>query len=150
MFFMAGSIGYAMYRRHEEWLRAFGSSKPWIAWLLWLSLFTYGRIPGSHELRSYIILPIVALLVPLLFAVYKNNRIDRAIGELSYPLYLLQFLVLFVLNPFRPNPMHLDQCIVIWPSPLYTLFCIIVAVGGSWLFYHFIESRFDAYRARLF
>lgn len=29
------------------------------------------------------------IVIPLLFAITKNNRIDRAIGELSYPMYLL-------------------------------------------------------------
>jgi len=47
------------------------------------------------ELASY---GIWALLIPILFLVFGKIRIDRHIGELSYPVYLIHLIVIFYLS----------------------------------------------------
>lgn len=44
-----------------------------------------------------------AIAIPLLFVITKNWRIDRFIGELSYPLYLCHLLVLHIVRAIDPN-----------------------------------------------
>ena len=45
-------------------------------------------------------LPLVFLMVPILFALTNRSRIDRLIGELSYPVYLIHPHVLMFTIPF--------------------------------------------------
>ena len=62
---------------------------------------------------------------------------DRDIGELSYPLYLIHFLVLYLLEPMGHRP-------------FYSIACLALGIGSAYLFYHFIESRLELYRADVF
>ena len=47
---------------------------------------------------SDLLLPLVPLVVPFLFARAKSSAIDRFIGELSYPIYLIHFFIIFVVR----------------------------------------------------
>jgi peptidoglycan/LPS O-acetylase OafA/YrhL len=42
--------------------------------------------------------PVFILGIPILFLAFGENRFDRFVGELSYPVYLVHFLVLVVIN----------------------------------------------------
>ncbi|MEY2438980.1 MAG: hypothetical protein QOI34_365, partial [Verrucomicrobiota bacterium] len=50
----------------------------------------------GEELGRLITYPLWILGIPLLFFVFGNQKIDRVIGELSYPIYLVHFIVLSV------------------------------------------------------
>jgi peptidoglycan/LPS O-acetylase OafA/YrhL len=136
-FFMAGSLGYQAYRHYGPQLANFIKRKSWLVWIFWLSVFTYGRLPGSGDVRADCFLLVTVIMVPVLFAAFSNTTWDRDIGELSYPLYLIHFLVIYLFNPIA----H---------SPFYSVACLTVAIGSTYLFYHFIESRIERYRAALF
>jgi peptidoglycan/LPS O-acetylase OafA/YrhL len=136
-YFMVGSLGYQAYRCYGPHLAAFLTSKRWLIWVFWLSMFTYGRLPGSSEVRADCFLLATTIMVPLLFSTFCNSSWDRAVGELSYPLYLMHFLVLYLLDP-------------IWHTPFYSISCLALGICSAYLFYHFIESRLDLYRATLF
>jgi peptidoglycan/LPS O-acetylase OafA/YrhL len=135
-FFMAGSVGYQAYRVYGQQLARFITGKIWLVWLFWLSVFVYSRIPGNEDVRGDCFLIITAVMVPVLFAAYKNNARDRALGELSYPLYLLHFLIIYLLAP-------------IYHNPFYTLLCLLLVLLCAYLFYHFVESPLENYRAAL-
>jgi len=49
---------------------------------------------GSKMWGYYLL---VAIALPFIFRLFKNNKIDRFIGELSYPVYLCHFWVAFVI-----------------------------------------------------
>lgn len=40
------------------------------------------------------LVPVLACLLPFVFAATRSSRLDRAVGELSYPVYLVHFLCL--------------------------------------------------------
>jgi len=83
-FFMAGSLSYVIYKNHQDRLRAIASSKPWIFVIFGLLALEYCRFPFTRQL--YLVwMPLIFVMVPLLFAVTCRNRLDRLIGELSYP-----------------------------------------------------------------
>jgi peptidoglycan/LPS O-acetylase OafA/YrhL len=50
-------------------------------------------IRGGAELFKLASLSIWIVLVPILFSFTRNNRLGRAVGELSYPVYLLHFTI---------------------------------------------------------
>lgn len=136
-FFMIGSLGYQAYRCYGPRLASFAVRNPWLVWIFWLSILTYSRLPGNGEVRADCFLLATAIMVPMLFAAFCKSNWDRALGELSYPLYLMHMLVLFLLDPIRS-------------SHFYSTACLVLGIGSSYLFYRFIESRIELYRANLF
>lgn len=51
--------------------------------------------PLSHvgEFLKWIFYIIFALALPFIFELYKSSKLDRKIGELSYPIYITHVLV---------------------------------------------------------
>jgi peptidoglycan/LPS O-acetylase OafA/YrhL len=54
-------------------------------------------IPRGQELVYFGSIALWGLIVPILFSFTRNNRTDRAVGELSYPVYLLHYTVCVLL-----------------------------------------------------
>jgi peptidoglycan/LPS O-acetylase OafA/YrhL len=100
-FFLFGAVGYKFYRR----LKKFEGSKQLgsIQNIVFISIvaFTmlYQFIPGNH-LKQAIFYAFVIVSVPLLFNRSKNNKFENMIGELSYPIYISHWLVIYCINWF--------------------------------------------------
>jgi peptidoglycan/LPS O-acetylase OafA/YrhL len=139
-FFMAGSLSYVVYKNYQATLRAIGASKPWIIGLFAIFALDYCRFPGWRNL--YLIwMPLVFVMVPLLFAVTSRSRLDRLIGELSYPCYLIHPHVLIFTVPLFSAPNR--QWLLGPVSFAVTLFL-------CYLFYRFVESRTERFRESLY
>lgn len=62
-------------------------------------LIFYQFLP--HERSKQIILFIFSFIfIPFIFKLFKNNKIDRFIGELSFPVYISHFLIIDILTHF--------------------------------------------------
>jgi peptidoglycan/LPS O-acetylase OafA/YrhL len=138
-FFLAGSLGYLFYRRNRSWIEATLSSRKWILFLFGAFVVTYNRLPMTH-LLYLIFIPIVCLMVPVLFAVTRNNHSDRLIGELSYPFYLIHEHVLFYMHNLFADRAQ-------W---IYVPCCVALTMLLSYLFYRFIETKTEHYREGLY
>jgi peptidoglycan/LPS O-acetylase OafA/YrhL len=138
-FFMAGSLGYLFYKRNRSQIEVLASSHSWIFWVFGAIVVTYNRLPYAHQLYL-VFLPFVFLMVPLLFAVTRNNRFDRLTGELSYPFYLLHSHVLILMKP-----LFIEQ-----KQWLYGPSCVAVTLLLSYLFYRFIELKTEHFRESLY
>ena len=138
-FFVAGSLGYLFYRKYRAQMEAALPSYKWIFFVFGAVVVTYNRLPFSHQL--YLVLfPIVCVMVPLLFAVTRTNRVDRLIGELSYPFYLIhQHVLIYLFVLFNGHT-----------QTFYAPACVILTTLLAYLFYRFIETRTEHYRERLY
>lgn len=90
--FLMGSAGYHFYawceRRHPELLRRGGLlALPAMVGVI-LFLFQF-----SVPLRALIVAGATAVSVPFVFGLTKKSRVDRWIGELSYPVYISHELI---------------------------------------------------------
>lgn len=87
---------------------------------------------------SYMLIALMACCVPYLFAISRNGRFDRAVGELSYPFYLIHsYLVNWgILYGFS-----------IWKIFLTTLILTLLLSFGV---VKFIETPLTRLRHRLF
>jgi peptidoglycan/LPS O-acetylase OafA/YrhL len=103
--FLMGSLAYHLHRRikiRNEMTVAQLIAGIWIAYLVY-SVARYGIMLGAGDDAAidgpsfWLAYVAFALSVPIIFSWSKSNRIDRAIGDLSYPLYLVHGVVQGVL-----------------------------------------------------
>ena len=111
-----------------------------LAAVLGASIIFYNGIPGQGGLRHWLLLALVLCAVPLLFAVTKDSPLDRWIGELSYPLYLLHEVVFFAVEPLlrRLSGLAFDAAV------------ILVPFGAAVIVYQLVERRLESWRAKHF
>jgi peptidoglycan/LPS O-acetylase OafA/YrhL len=104
--FTLGSLSYFIYRRIGEW--RWSAPIGWsalvfmIGWVVALSLLygvalPRGSVNSLDEPRFWIAYLLFAALLPFVFCATKRLRVDRAIGDLSYPLYLVHGLVVGII-----------------------------------------------------
>jgi peptidoglycan/LPS O-acetylase OafA/YrhL len=139
-FFMAGSLGYVLYKNYHTQFRSFVSSKPWVLLPFIIFGLDYCRYPRTSDL--YLLwMPLVFIMVPVLFAVTSRSRIDRLIGELSYPCYLIHPHVLIFTVPLF---LHTRREWMLGPVSFAITLLLCV------LFYLLIESRTERFREGLY
>lgn len=91
-FFMAGSLTYLFYKHIQ-----YKTISPVIGYVLLglciLGVFTIDEINIEENLRNSLFYILLLCSLPYLFISFKNNRIDRYIGELSFSLYICHHIV---------------------------------------------------------
>ncbi|HEX3356999.1 MAG TPA: acyltransferase [Tepidisphaeraceae bacterium] len=91
--FLLGSLGYHFYA-HAKRMRWDLHRLGWIAWITMLiAIFAVPCIPQVIPGRPFIFFSMMTACVPFIFWLTKNWKIDRWIGELSYPIYIVHFVV---------------------------------------------------------
>lgn len=93
----------------------------------------------THQAASLLSYLPWVLFLPVVFSIFRESRIDRFLGELSYPVYLIHYLVLVLLGQ------------VLAGSGLEAFsakFTAIVSVGVSIVLYLWVIRPIDRYRLR--
>lgn len=99
--FLSGALACHGYR----WAKERRLLRPWVGvaatGLLLLGVVGFAWLPpllqhGRFGLAG--LLALVPLLLPFAFHLTRDSRFDRALGELSYPVYLVHFLLVFVID----------------------------------------------------
>lgn len=141
LFFMAGAIAYrlASAEGSPEMRRKIGI-RCVVATLVFLAgvIGRFGE-PGQSSVLAPAWLAILFLCIGKLFDLSKRSRIDRLLGELSYPLYVCHVLVIWVATAMLPR---LDG----WNRVVVPLLSICVAG----LIYFYVDRRVDDMRHRHF
>lgn len=138
--FVLGSLAYRSLPRAESMVRRLPAITSVATTVLAAAIFGYNFIPLPDEMRRWSFLALVLLSVPLLFAATQRNTIDRWIGEMSYPLYLLHEVVLSNAEPILRRYSPSINVIATLLLPL------LVAAAA----YALIERPIEAWRARRF
>lgn len=80
---------------------------------------------------------IFAVLIILLFSATKDSKLDRLVGELSYPIYLTHWpIVAFLITDHRGS----------W---LWSFVIILISVGCSLVLHFVIDRNVERYRRKL-
>lgn len=127
MFFGLGALAY-------HWR---GGIKPTLNWYL----CCIGMVGVMMQINSYLswwAAIIIASALPTLFTLTQASRVDRIIGELSYPIYILHYPIVHFLK--------LKYGIGQWTTSMALLITVVLSV----LVYVFIERPVDRFRARAF
>ncbi len=142
--FLAGVLGYKAWAANRElwqqpWARALALAVPAATlaypWLLGGASDTQFFVP---QRIAYLLL--VACALPAVHGWSHRSKRDRDIGELSYPLYLDQLLVLGLIAGL-PG--------IAGSSVLRTLATALISMALAWLAVRFADEKIEAYRRRL-
>lgn len=128
-FFGCGALAYKLYARYR--ILDKGRTFHVVAVLALAPLFLAfdWNIP---DLTRYAAL---ALAIPSLFLLTKNSRLDRFVGELSYPIYISHILVLYAITQYTQVG--------------YELPGVLVTLALSLLLYLAVERRVETWRGRV-
>ena len=97
--FLLGSLAYRAYRKYGERIRSWPYLKaaPVAAAALLCSFpFAAAAGPPMEEARDLAYVLLFAACLPVLFAATRSSKVDRIIGDLSYPIYISHILVLYI------------------------------------------------------
>jgi peptidoglycan/LPS O-acetylase OafA/YrhL len=96
-FFIAGILAYRIYVQYKSNYSNLSKNK--IVYLTLLALLlTSGLWPGPYMVKCYLTYILIFIALPFIFSLTKNNKLDRSIGELSYPLYICHYPLLEIIT----------------------------------------------------
>jgi peptidoglycan/LPS O-acetylase OafA/YrhL len=142
--FLAGAVAYRIYAR----LRSRPRRTAWLAvgggLLVAMVLITPYMPAHSGLVRlawQWGLYAVATATIPCLFLLTKSWRLDRYIGELSYPIYITHMLVLEFLPPALRRMGYGGRLWVI---------CLAVTVVASVLLVHLVSAPVERFRQRRF
>jgi peptidoglycan/LPS O-acetylase OafA/YrhL len=152
MFFCIGVLSHRLYVRFGPWIeQASGRPTRWASAFVMLAVLVlfYPIVkafdwPAVYGLRDFVptllACALIAATLPGLFALSRNSKLDNAVGEYSYPVYLIHYPIVIALN-------HTD----IIPNATLLGFAIIAALSMAHasLIYRFVQVPCDKLRHRL-
>jgi len=141
-FFMAGSVAYQTYIKLKDKKIPSGIGCVMLLVLVGLVLF-YDQLPlCNSQVKNSIFFSIVFVFLPFLFVAFKNSKMDRTIGELSFSLYISHHLIVSAFhNYFFSHPHYLY---------LYGYTVVFCSLMIAFLLQNTIVKYIETYRLKRF
>lgn len=140
-FFLSGTISYRLYNylRNIEHTHIKKIGLFLLCFVI-LSILFFNFIPVKYYLKQYLFYFTFTFSIPVIFIYTKNNRIDRFIGELSYPVYLSHIFIMYYWLPVFNDIFGL--------SSLNSILAVIFSILFSVLLIKYIIKPIDDYREK--
>jgi peptidoglycan/LPS O-acetylase OafA/YrhL len=91
--FLSGNLAYRAYVRFRTVFRDRHVQRVALAWTV-SSVLLFQIVTLRDTIKYPVFFVLFAAALPAMFDLTKNNKVDRNIGELSYPIYMSHLLVL--------------------------------------------------------
>jgi peptidoglycan/LPS O-acetylase OafA/YrhL len=101
--FLAGALACRVWQRHLQHAHARHAGE--FCFTLVLGYFiAYEHLPGPAlgSGKYWLFLALIACALPFCFAATRHHRLDRFIGELSYPVYIFHFVAIDLVRNVLP------------------------------------------------
>jgi peptidoglycan/LPS O-acetylase OafA/YrhL len=133
VFFVLGALLYHAHRTQlfQRWAPVLA---PYAVYATALGLFTYGSLPRALSWT------LIIASIPFLFYLTKRNPFDRLVGELSYPVYMIHFSIIFAAQGLAPDFER---------TALFGGVCALLSIVLGFLIYWQISLPIDRWRDRL-
>lgn len=110
-----------------------------ITLILVILIFIYPLISSNILINKFTILLILFLLMPFAFIFQNSSNLDKFLGELSYPIYILHIMIFTLIQ-------NIDNS-YLFNIP-YSITLLFLTVLASLVFVFFIDRRINKYRER--
>ncbi len=77
-----------------------------ITFIYFIILIFYKYLPNIEyfvDVKSVIFYVLTAITIPSIFILTKSSKIDNRIGDLSYPIYIVHMLIIYVTSTIIDN-----------------------------------------------
>lgn len=137
LFFIAGILSWRFYKKIELWssLRTAGL----VGMILFPVMILFFR-QLSFTGFDWIFYALLTLALPGIFQITKNNKLDRYLGEYSYPIYIAHLTMLFIATKII-GKFHLPLS---WSAEL----TFVITMVFCFVMIRFITNPIERYRAR--
>lgn len=141
--FLIGILSYRIYKkgRNEKW-EILASKKMGFFSLLFMLCFavTLKALPAPVKLLAPFFYLSIFILLPIIFNFTKSNKLDRFIGELSYPLYVVHILVINLADAIFDDLAEKNY---------YYSFVVLVSILAAIVLNSTIQKKIDNYRSKI-
>lgn len=101
----------------------------------------YPAIPIQDPIKASLFLALFAISMPLFFMFSSSNKLDTAVGNLSYPIYICHLLVLWILERMMPMSNMLEK-------KIWSITGVIASIALAYLLDRFVGEHVEILRAR--
>jgi peptidoglycan/LPS O-acetylase OafA/YrhL len=138
--FLAGALSYHIYRRIRPRQVGFGMRIFGLGVIPAILLFPFVDYhPGSFSAVRVVLYTYLTLGLPVLFLLSARNARDRAIGEISYPIYLVHLSIIDAV----------DAGVRLQDSQnLRALLICVITIGLAAVAVRYIDNPINTYRQR--
>lgn len=136
MFFCLGCLSYKLYKTNL--FNKFVIKRKFLLYIIviaFMSIYTHVGLPYTFNYPFLILLMI--FFISILFSNFKYSKLDRVIGELSYPIYLSHSVVIMFFYQFN-NILFLNAWFIGFVTTLFSL-----------LLYYSVVKPFEKYRSKI-
>lgn len=136
IFFLFGIISYKLYRVFQKIkLEKTHLNILYLLILFYITLYQF--LPLSTLIKSWFLYLLIMFTIPFIFIFTSKNRIDRFLGDFSYPVFITHVFVLLLITQY-----------FIIPERLKGIVTLIVTTIFSALLLKFIGYPLDKFRQR--
>jgi peptidoglycan/LPS O-acetylase OafA/YrhL len=137
-YFLSGSVAYRLYRYLKQ------NPVPDMYGYILLSISVFGiifydQIAVKEALKNSLYYLFIFGAIPFIFLAFKNNKIDRFIGELSFSLYICHHLIVSMFRSWffaHPDYLYLYGYTVVFGSLIVAFMLQIVVINRIELYRH--------------
>ncbi len=136
-FFILGSLAYQVYTIIKNTTATNNIGKVLLLICL-LAIVFVAQSPLHKNITNTLFYAIIFCSIPFIFNTFKNNAIDRYIGELSFSIYISHLLIVSILHPI-----FFKQVL---PMAYYGMATLFFSLGLALILHHWVVKPLDKWR----